>query len=83
MMEVRIKTGNSQSHADLAMRAARGVARARRRSQKAKMGHVVCRHLLQMLSDETAPAVPCRPLRPPLLRETVRHLEDKQFSLGF
>lgn len=69
----------SQHHADMAMQAARRVARARHRSQKAKMGHVVCHHLLQMLHDETAAIAPVITTRP----TKARLLEDKQFSLSF
>lgn len=83
-VELRMKTGDNRSHADLAMQAARNVARARRRSQKAKMGHVVCHHLLLMLNGDAAIAVPGRRVTGPSLhRARAKPLEDKQFSLSF
>ena len=75
----------SSQHAELAMQAARRVARARRPAQKAKMGHVVCHHLLRMLNDESSsPEAGARVDRLRSQRaRTATRLEDKQFSLGF
>ena len=77
-------SAESQHHADMAMQAARRVARARRRSQKAKMGHVVCHHLLQMLHDDAGAVTPVSTKQGGLPRPAkARLLEDKQFSLSF
>ncbi len=71
------------SHARLAMRAARRIASARRRSQKEKIGHTVCRHLLCLLGEgEGVP--PGRPAlhvpQTPNARQTPQ--EQVQISLG-
>lgn len=42
-------------HAALAMQAAKKIRRARRQSQKEKMGHAVCHHLLRMLEKDDEP----------------------------
>jgi len=73
MHRLPMKPAEPRSHAELAMKAARGVARARRRSQKEKMGRGVCHHLLRMLDADRPPASPTRP------REST---EQKQISLG-
>lgn len=74
----------SQHHAEMAMQAARRVARARHRRQKARMGHVVCHHLLQMLHDEAAAIAPVPTTQGGLIKPAkARLLEDKQFSLSF
>lgn len=46
-------------HARLAMQAARRMSRIRRRSQKERVGRVVCHHLLCLLNPESE--VPRRP----------------------
>lgn len=82
------KQGSNPSHAELAMEAARRVARARRQSQKEKMGRVVCHHLLKMLNTEPeAPRARSGRLRP-AMQPAVRldksvSSDDKQISLGF
>ena len=75
------KLDDTQSHAALAMKAAREVARARRRSQKEKMGRVVCHHLLLMLNAESELSAPR--MRPRLERIRAEPFEDKQISLAF
>ena len=82
------KHGNNPSHAELAMEAARRVARARRQSQKEKMGRVVCHHLLKMLNTEPeAPRAKPTRIRPGLQRAVRLDKpvagEDRQISLGF
>lgn len=81
---MRIKIDSTRRHADLAMQAARRMARARRVSQKAKMGHVVCHHLLQMLSDDAGlpGRYPGDSSRQPSVT-AAKSLEDRQFPLGF
>jgi hypothetical protein len=73
---------NSTDHASLAMDAARRLKRARKQSQKEKMGKVVCHHLLCLLSAEGP-----EPFRKRLpATETLKaanELDEKQFSLGF
>lgn len=80
-MDIHVKTSDVQSHAELAMEAARRVARARRRSQKEKMGHVVCHHLLLMLNAEPRLTVPRR--HAGIERVAAEPFEDKQISLAF
>ena len=73
-----------QVHARLAMKAARSVARARRRSQKEKMGRAVCHHLLLMLNEEGLPdRKEAVPQAARVSHATAQLLEDRQFSLGF
>jgi len=77
---IQVKIDGIESHAELAMKAARGVAQARRRRQKEKMGHVVCQHLLQMLNAESE--LPVR-RHVDIERVTAKPFEDKQISLAF
>jgi hypothetical protein len=74
MHRLPVKPAEPHSHAELAMKAARSVARARRRAQKEKMGRIVCHHLLRMLEPEETK--PMGRARPPESRE------QKQISLG-
>ena len=75
----------SHRHAMLAMQAAKKVRRARRQSQKEKMGREVCRHLLCLLNPQED--VPPRKRQP--ASETLRTavvlapIDEKQISLGF
>ncbi|MEX2326612.1 MAG: hypothetical protein WD558_02675 [Pseudomonadales bacterium] len=71
--------------AELAMKAAKSVARARKRSQKEKRGHEVCQYLLCLLNDESQG--PTR-LKMPAIEtlkqaRSVDMIGDPQISLGF
>ncbi|XOV88749.1 MAG: hypothetical protein ACFHX7_02430 [Pseudomonadota bacterium] len=76
------QANQAADHASMAMQAARRVARARRKSQKEKMGRVVCHHLLCLLNEEA-------PRRKAAGREALRRARplvtghDRQGSLGF
>ena len=83
-IQVQSSWDNAANHAQLAMQAARRVARARRQSQKEKMGHVVCHHLLCLLNAESE--LPTRRKLPAIpTLEAAREIkgEDRQISLGF
>lgn len=74
------------NHAALAMEAARRIRRARRKSQKEKMGHVVCHHLLCLLNADPAPtAREVRLETGDIKRQpaSARAMDDRQFNLGF
>jgi hypothetical protein len=80
-VEARIPAANGEVHAQLAMKAARSVARARRRSQKEKMGRVVCHHLLLMLNEEGTQARGTAGAQPEVSHVTVEPQVERQFSL--
>ncbi len=70
------------AHAQRAMQAAKKLRRARRQSQKEKMGHEVCRHLLRMLEE---PQQSARGQRGPQIERAVPipDIDERQASLAF
>lgn len=81
---MQIKMG-TEPPAELAMKAAKSVARARKRSSKEKRGHEVCQHLLCLLNDEDrGPARLKLPAIETLKRaRSMDMIGDPQISLGF
>ncbi len=88
-MEMTIQESPAADHAALAMQAAKKVRRARRQSQKEKMGHAVCHHLLCMLNREPEPSHREKRLARPLdvkgmeKAEPLDARDDGQLSIGF
>ncbi|MDZ7686581.1 MAG: hypothetical protein U5O39_17675 [Gammaproteobacteria bacterium] len=79
--QIREVSRTESDHAALAMQAAKKVRRARRRSQKEKMGHEVCHHLLNLLSAEPGPTA--REQRFAESIEPARRLDDRQLTMSF
>lgn len=82
------ESDQGSGHAELAMQAARRVRRARRQSQKEKMGHAVCHHLLCLLRTDEAEtaASPVTREVPGANIQRARRLpaeDERQISLGF
>lgn len=76
-------------HAALAMQAAKKVRRARRQSQKEKMGHEVCHHLLCMLNSEEEPTprekrlAKAGSLEAMTVARQMKKVDDRQMSMSF
>ena len=81
---------SEMDHAALAMQAAKKVRRARRQSQKEKMGHEVCHHLMCLLEGEPEPTPREKRLAAASSAENLeanplamKAADDRQMSMAF